>query len=461
MIDVAGRIEAQLQTLSLPATAKLVLAYSGGVDSEVLAHGLSLYAKRHPQRQVLLVHVHHGLSANADAWSRHCQASADAYGLTLKVQRVKVRQGPRLSLEAEARSARYRAILALMQTGDLLLTAHHEDDQLETILLALKRGQGPKGLAAMGASQPLDGDKWQLRPLLDVSREQIEAYAQRHQLAHIEDESNADDKFDRNFLRLEIIPRLKARWGAIASTASRSAALCAEQQAVVDEEVSKRLPEWIDEAVPHAGSALRLTGFASLSPAWQALLLRGYIDRLGLKPPSQLQLEQIRRQLLHAREDARVEIRVSGLLVRRFQTKAYISAATEEAPASQRVLTSAEMAELLAGKTLQLSLANSCGLRLCLTGTGPRLRLPAAGEPVTVRFNQGGSLRCHPQQRAKGRELKKLWQEFGIPPWKRAGWPLLFYGDKLVAAVGLWLEKSAVCEAETPGLSCVLEGDPL
>ena len=128
---------------------KLVLAYSGGVDSEVLAYGLSRFAKAHPEYQYLLVHVHHGLSGNAGVWQAHCERRAHDYGLPIAVKSVTVASGARISLEAAAREARYDALLSELAPGDILLTAHHQDDQLETLLLALKRGLGPKGLAAM------------------------------------------------------------------------------------------------------------------------------------------------------------------------------------------------------------------------------------------------------------------------------------------------------------------------
>ncbi|MGL5391199.1 MAG: tRNA lysidine(34) synthetase TilS, partial [Shewanella sp.] len=285
-------ISAFLDSLKLSAGSKLVLAYSGGVDSEVLAFGLSEYAKHHPELNYQLVYVHHGLSANADAWAKHCRARGQVYGLPVTIEYVTVVAPARVSLEAKARELRYLAIEQHLGPQDYLLTAHHEDDQLETILLALKRGQGPKGLAAMGPIQPL-AIGMHLRPLLDVSREQIEAFAKQQQLIHIEDESNQDDRFDRNFLRLDIIPRLKARWPSIATTASRSASLCAEQQRVVDDVVAKQLPKWLATAAYSRQQVLKLDGFSALSPRWQCLLLRAFIELQGAALPSLVQLKEL------------------------------------------------------------------------------------------------------------------------------------------------------------------------
>lgn len=197
--DAAALIAASVRSISAATGTKLVLAYSGGVDSEILAHGLASYAKQHPEYHYLLVHVHHGLSVNADAWAAHCEMQALHYQLPIDIIHVQVNTGPRLSIEAEARRARYNAIKTVMATGDVLLTAHHVDDQLETVLLALKRGLGPKGLSAMGSVQQFDEDKVLLRPLLSIERAQIEAKAAELTLPHIEDESNGDDTYDRNF----------------------------------------------------------------------------------------------------------------------------------------------------------------------------------------------------------------------------------------------------------------------
>ena len=453
--DVANAIEQLVTQIALPKGRKLVLAYSGGVDSEVLAHGLRLFSQAHSGFHYQLVHVHHGLSPNADKWVEHCLQSASVHQLPLAVERVVVKQGPRLSLEAEARNARYRAILHHLAPGDVLLTAHHEDDQLETILLSLKRGQGPKGLSAMGAVQIIDHNKFQLRPLLDCSRDRIEAYAEFHHLSHIEDESNQDDKYDRNFLRLEIIPRLKERWPSIATTASRSAALCAEQQALLDHEVSERLPLWL-ASTPFAAVTLTLAGFEQLSLAWQRQLFRALLVQQQLPIPSQVQLDEILAQLNYAKEDAKLELNVSGLCVRRFQGQAYVSLSEPSFVVPESCVVPEETfgALVFTGDSVLYPLPAAIqSVRFSLTETQPRLRLPLANEQVSIRFGLAGSVRCQPHFRNKGRELKKLWQELAVPPWERHRIPCIFYNEQLVAVVGLWFEKAFLAERYAPGIT--------
>lgn len=462
--DLSAHISAFLAAQSLAPDCKLVLAYSGGVDSEVLAFGLSRFARQHPEFTYQLVYVHHGLSDNAEAWAQHCLERGLHYGLPVTVERVTVNRGPRLSLEAEARKARYLAIERHLSANDVLLTAHHEDDQLETILLALKRGQGPKGLAAMGQVQALAQGR-QLRPLLDISREQIEAYAKQQGLVHIEDESNQDDKYDRNFLRLEIIPRLKARWPSIATTASRSAALCAEQQATLDLQVSERLPLWLTQAPYHTQSVFKLDGFAEQSADWQALLLRGFIESQGFALPSKVQLKQIITQLLNAKDDAKVHIRVGECEIRRFANQVYLFKYQTHKRHTRPVswtLTQHDFISLLQGDSTELvvspaGLANGEQIRLIVTKQGPRVRLPWPDEVVSVRYQLAGQFRCHPHSRGKGRELKKLWQEFAIPPWVREKVGFVFYGEQLVMAIGLWVEKGFIVESNGLGLQVFVE----
>ncbi|WP_088210652.1 tRNA lysidine(34) synthetase TilS [Shewanella sp. Shew256] len=454
-VELSAHIARFLASLPLQAGSKLVLAYSGGVDSEVLAYGLSEFAKHHPEFHYQLIYVHHGLSLNADAWAEHCQTRAANYGLPITVERVQLTLGPRVSVEAEARKMRYQAILQHLKPQDVLLTAHHEDDQLETLLLALKRGQGPKGLAAMGQIQMLplgeQGACLQVRPLLDISREQIEAFAQTRQLVHIEDESNQDDKYDRNFLRLEIIPRLKARWPSIATTASRSAQLCAEQQAIVDAEVSERLPKLLTEAPFTQQTVLKLDALSTQTSEWQGLLLRGFIESQGFALPSYVQLLQILQQLMGAKEDAKVQIQIGDCVLRRFAGMLYLDN-VNIASAAPRITADELHQDILALLTQASTRLEDKIAPFSLATAGPRLRLPKAGEVVSLRYQLPGQFRCQPHFRDKGRELKKLWQECAVPPWSRADVGFLFYNERLVMALGLWVEKAFCAQGDDVGL---------
>ena len=443
-------IASALRGLTLTPGRGIWLGYSGGVDSEVLANLLAGYGKLHPELKVTLVHVHHGLSANADAWAQHCAERAACYGLAFRLCRVTVPCGSRTSLESEARKVRYQAIRELMAAGDILLTGHHQDDQLETQLLALKRGQGPRGLAAMGMQQVFADDCWLVRPLLNISRREIEDYATSRNLVNIEDESNFDTKYDRNFLRQEIIPALKSRWPHIAQTAGRSAALCAEQQLALDEVVSERLTPLLHQSP--WGCNLDLQGVAEYAPHWQRLLLRAFIEHQRGEMPTQVQLEQALEQLLQARDDASVALKFGQMLLQRYAGQLFISRPQDDAAVATVTLPSDWHSVALGGYLVEAQEVQQ----------GARIHLPRPGEVwqlgTVVSMGLSGSYKCHPHFRDRGRELKKCWQEAGVPPWLRQRLPVLVIDGCLAAVPGVWLERRFLKQDAEPGLSFSLSG---
>ncbi|BCV67371.1 tRNA(Ile)-lysidine synthase [Shewanella carassii] len=500
------KLTALLDQIGATADNHLWLGYSGGMDSELLAYTLARFRQTHSNTpyQISLVHVHHGLSRNADAWAAHCRQRAEHYGLNFVLRKVQLELGPRVSIEAEARRARYQAIAELLNPGDILLTAHHQDDQLETLLLALKRGQGPKGLAAMGQAQHLalisraeSAPCWQLRPMLDSSRAQIEQAVASLELPYINDESNQDTQYDRNFLRAEVIPVLKQRWPSIATTASRSAALCAEQQLLLDEVSAEKLQPLLGRCRFSGVRVLDSAGLKVLSPQWQAQLLRQFIQMQRLPLPAQVQLQQALAQLLDAREDAQLELSFKGLLLKRYGQQIYAMAplpgaafqlldgagATEDLAAnpSKLTLSQKQLQALSQGQSLSVGLTSPWQrLELTLADSGPRVALAQVMAPQLASLSASlgakvqlsdtaaapellmglkGSYRCQPHNRDKGRELKKLWHELGVPPWLRDRVPLLMQNGRLLALAGGFVERSALASGSEPGIVLKLVAD--
>ncbi|WP_412501010.1 tRNA lysidine(34) synthetase TilS [Shewanella chilikensis] len=511
------KLTALLAQIGATADNHLWLGYSGGMDSELLAYTLARFRETHPKTpyQISLVHVHHGLSRNADAWAAHCRQRAEHYGLNFVLRKVQLELGPRVSIEAEARRARYQAIAEQLNPGDILLTAHHQDDQLETLLLALKRGQGPKGLAAMGQAQHLalisraeGAPCWQLRPMLDSSRAQIEQAVASLELPYINDESNQDTQYDRNFLRAEVIPVLKQRWPSIATTASRSAALCAEQQLLLDEVSAEKLQPLLGRCRFSGVRVLDSAGLKVLSPKWQAQLLRQFIQMQRLPLPAQVQLQQALAQLLDAREDAQLELSFKGLLLKRYGQQIYAMAplpgaafqlldgvgSVEDVAAknSKLTLSQKQLQALSQGQSLSVGLTSPWQrLELTLADSGPRVALAQVMAPLMASLSAPqlaslsasigakvqpsdtavapelviglkGSYRCQPHNRDKGRELKKLWHELGVPPWLRDRVPLLMQNGRLLALAGGFVERSALASGAEPGivLKLVAEATP-
>ena len=434
-------MKAHLAWLSAQLTpAPLLVGYSGGLDSHVLLLWLARFVARHPEFSLQAVHVHHGLNPLADGWAQHCQRVCDALGVPLIIERVAVREARRESLEARAREARYRALAQHLPAGGYLLTAHHQDDQLETLLLALKRGAGVRGLAAMPHRQPFAQGEL-IRPLLDCSRASLQRWADEQQLEWIEDDSNQDERFDRNFLRAQILPRLQARWPSFGETACRSATLCAEQEALAEE-----LAYQDRSQCERPDGSLSIEAMRSLSIPRRHNLLRGWCRHLSGLVPERGALLRIWPEVVEARVDASPQLVTSCGVIRRFDGGLYLLTA---APIS---LPEPQLLEWPGSWPV-----GSHTLGLVRVERGAQLRLPREGELVSLRFAVAGSLRTQPVGRAGSRSLKKLWQEYGVAPWLRDQIPLLFYGETLVAAVGLFICQAGCAEGES-GLQLIWQG---
>jgi len=409
-------------------SGRLYVAYSGGIDSQVLLHVCA--ANRELRPRITAAHVHHGLQSQADAWELHCRQQADALEVAFYSVRVDARAAGGQSPEAAAREARYQALSALIQTGDALLVAQHREDQLETLLLQLFRGAGVPGLAAMPASAPF-GKGRLLRPLLDVGKAEIRQYAARHQLRWVEDPSNASVDFDRNFLRNDIVPLLKSRWPALDKTVSRSARHCAESLQMLTH-YSQTLLTGLSDPRDHS---LDLDGLRCLADAEQSWVLRAWIRSLQLKMPSEALLNTLKSQFLAANGDPALHFQ--GHWIRRYRQRLYCLEDRQLRPPERQVwLQSAE----------RIILSNGYALTLTPTDSGISRQLWRAGQ-VELKPRQG-------RERLKlpGRHghhcLKKLYQAAGIPPWERDSRPLLYIDGRLAGVPGLWTDEWAWALAE-------------
>ncbi|WP_337013067.1 tRNA lysidine(34) synthetase TilS [Pantoea sp. AS142] len=402
----------------LQPDAALVVAFSGGLDSTVLLHQLRGWQQQHPQSRLRALHVHHGLSPNAERWAIHCQTICEQWQLPFEVLRVIV-DGREKGIEAAARDARYQVLGAALQPGEVLLTAQHLDDQCETFLLALKRGSGPAGLAAMPSSRML-GSNPLLRPLLNQSRQSLEAYADAHQLVWIEDESNQDVRYDRNFLRQRLLPELCQRWPHFTQATARSAALCSEQEQLLDELLAGQLAELIQP-----DGSLHFPPLMAMSELRANALLRRWIAGQGGVMPSREALNRIRDEVMASREDAQPRLQFGQAELRRYRQQLY-----------WLPLLSSLRGITLAWRDLgqPLTLPQHIGT-LRASPSQSLLRYPEPDEQVSVRFHAQGHV--HLVGRNGGREMKKLWQELQIPPWQRERLPLIFYNQTLICVPNL------------------------
>ncbi|WKA63444.1 tRNA lysidine(34) synthetase TilS [Pectobacterium aroidearum] len=394
----------------------ILLAYSGGLDSSVLLH-LLVAVRQRSGLAIRAAYIHHGLNPLADSWAEHCRQQCERWRVSFASLPVVV-EAQNGGIEAGARTARYQALQAHLQEGETLLTAQHLDDQSETFLLALKRGSGPAGLSAMAAQSTL-GQHRLIRPLLGFSRLQLEAYALRHQLHWIEDDSNQDERFDRNFLRRQILPRLTQRWPHFSSAVARSAELCAEQEQLLDELLEESL-----QRLCQPDGALSIDGLVPLSPVRRFALLRRWLAQQGATMPSREQLQRLWDEVAMSRQDAEPVLQLNQQQIRRFRQYLYLLPLM--ASLQDRILP-------WQPTSCPLSLPDNLGT-LLLADSGMTVRAPENGETVSIRFSTRGTV--HIVGRAHGRHIKKLWQELGVPPWWRGRTPLVFYNEQLIAAVG-------------------------
>ena len=392
------------------------IAFSGGLDSTVLLH---LLANAKDLPPLSAIHIHHGLQAAADAWPAHCQSVCDALGVPLRIMRVHVQPGA--SLERAARDARYQAFAEVTGAGEVLLTGQHRDDQAETLLFRLLRGAGVRGLAAMPAHRPLAGGHL-VRPLLDVSRIELEAYAHEHRLQWIEDPSNADPRFSRNYLRHRVFPTLIERWPQALTSLARTAEHLSEAQALLEELAGMDL-QGADQPSPFPWlplPSLVLAPLRELSDARQRNALRHWLTPLTRLPDSDHWASWY--SLRDAKGDAQPLWRLAdGELHRCAERIWWVPTAWSEFSDAT-----------VSWPTLKKPLELPGNGRLEFVGEAPEGSLE-------VRYRQGGEIIEVP---GRGRrDLKRLLNECGVPGFVRGRLPLLYRDEQLLAVptlAGLW-----------------------
>ncbi|MDH0300683.1 MULTISPECIES: tRNA lysidine(34) synthetase TilS [unclassified Pseudomonas] len=410
-------------TLWLNAPAWYV-AFSGGLDSTVLLHLLADYTHNHPAPPLRAIHVHHGLQAAADAWPDHCQAVCAALGVELDV--VPVQIAPGASLEQAARNARYGAFEKRLGAGEVLFTGQHRDDQAETLLFRLLRGAGLRGLAAMPQQRAL-GRGTLVRPMLGLSRQQLQAYADAHGLAWVDDPSNGDTAFARNFLRGEVFPLLRQRWPQAEANLARSAEHLGEALGLLDELAASDLAAACDNApLPWLGlDSLGLETLAALSSARQRNALQFWLSQRTRLPDSRHWAGW--SDLRDAAPDAAPIWRLTDGELHRSDGRIW--------------WLSGDWLSSVAGEQPWLDSARP----LRLPGNGRVHLAPGqAGADLCIRYRQGGEVVQVP---GRGRrDLKRLLNEWQIPHFVRPRLPLLYRGEQLLAVANLPELTQADCQ---------------
>jgi tRNA(Ile)-lysidine synthase len=402
--------------------APLLTAFSGGLDSAVLLHALA-QSEAARARGLRAVHVDHGLNDDSSEWARRCREFAGALGVDLVVRSVEVVRGRGLGLEASARRARYGEIETLLSPGEIVALAHHRDDQAETVLLKLLRGAGPEGIGAMRPLRRL-GHGFAWRPLLGLPRVALREYAEHHRLNWISDPSNADPSIDRNYLRMQVMPRIVSRWPEAEASITQSATWARAAAEFIEIEAGYALAR-VQGVDP---STLHFREWLDLPQALRDPVLRRWLRALDLPEPTHYQAAELVRQIGEAGEDRQPCVRWPGAEVRRYRDLLHALPPLQVPPF--------DWVAAFDGGELALPM-NLGTLRLVDTQ-----RAPTLVSKLQVRFRRGGeSLRL--ETGGHTRELRDLFQEAGIPPWQRGRLPLVFEPDGgLLAVADLWLSEA-------------------
>lgn len=396
------------------------VGFSGGLDSTVLLHAVSsqpaLIAK------LKAVHIHHGLSTQAGVWVQHCQRICEQLSVPLQINQVEFDRTH--NIEQHARTARYAVFSNLLSHHDGLLVAHHADDQAETVLLQLLRGAGVDGLAAMPATKPLGAGRL-LRPLLNHSRAKLEAYAKHYQLTWIEDESNRDSTYSRNYLRNQVMPLLSERWPGAVDNLVRASHHC--QQAKINLQTLAELdcPDLTSDKLPLQSLChLRESGDPSI--AWEKMnsrlnnLLRIWLMHNQVSMPSTVIFHRIINEVIQSARDATPVVSWGGTSVRRYQDKLYLVKHHDVRPPACMNWVDFP-ASFSWGEQILSVISSETGLYI------------PADSPIQIRCRQGGERIV---LRGQTKCLKKLFQEWHVPPWQRDSIPLIYIDNQLAAVVG-------------------------
>ncbi len=450
-------IECAIQKALIPFAhyKRVVVALSGGIDSVVLLHALSCIK---PDQVVIALHVNHGLSPHANQWEQHCSTLCEQLKVSFKAIKVDVSDAGK-GIEAAARDARLAAFARVVDENTLLLTGHHLADQAETFLHRLCRGSGLQGLQGMLHSRPLTNTQANtsqcgstalplakkaqqgilVRPLLNIPKQPIIDYAQAYSLAYVNDESNTNTRFTRNFLRQSIIGRLKQKWPQVEQNIARAALHIQDSQALLDTYLHTDFIT-LDPLKTLFGHSIQLDVLQAMPAIKQTHLMRYWLGSLGLPMPSHAQLHEVHKLIL-AKIDACPEVRTHYYSIRRFQNR-LVCLRVLPAIDANTVLSwdvslsglpdSSEASSLDASSGVKLTLPDGSTLIWCGQGK------ITPNSPLTVRFRQGGE-RCKPLGRKHSQTLKKLFQEYGIAPWLRERIPLIYLDDQLLAVGDAWV----------------------
>jgi tRNA(Ile)-lysidine synthase len=413
------------------------IALSGGLDSSVLLHIVKTLVEQKKIAAVKALHINHGLQQASNSFQQQCEDLCQNYQIELIVEHLNL-DGDSSNLEQLARQGRYHVFESQLKPNQVLLMAHHLDDQAETLLFRLLRGCGIQGAAAIPQKRKL-GQGWLLRPLLNISRQQLNDYADKYQLQWREDPSNVNQGFSRNFLRHSVLPLLKTRWPNLNKTFARFAQIAQEQSVLLDELAAQDLKiVTLDDGKKTQG--ICISKIKKLSPLRQKNMLHFWGKTYAQQSPSNNQIEQLLSQL-DAGQSKSIELLFGNKKLRSFNQQLFIGEINLPETFERKV----------EWKTLEKPLTLPNGVKLKMQQDNIQgVRAPLAEETVWVDVRRGGE-RCCPSTRQHSTQLKQIYQELGVPPWQRKWLPIIYYNDQIVAVAGCFIVKEFAAKKQGTG----------
>lgn len=400
-----------------------LIAYSGGLDSTVLLYQFVKFRELY-NLNLRALYIHHGYSIHADEWLIHCKKQCNDWKVSFIYEYIKIKK--KNNFEANARTKRHIIFLKHLKKNEILLTGHHMDDQCETFLLALKRGSGPLGLSSMPKKRYISKYNQLVRPLLNISKIKIKKWAIKNKLFWIEDKSNLDLYFDRNYLRNKILPLFMERWPSFNKTVYRSAELCREQENIIND----LLVPFLKKIIQNDDSII-IKDLEKFSTPCRNILLRKWLIIKTKIIPSRDFIQRIWKEIIKSKIDRFPQLKISNYKIRRYKKKIYLL----------RDTISLNNIKIPWNKPWKkLILPQNIGY-IELNNKGIEIRKPLITEKVTISFFSKTK-----DINLSNKKMKKLWNRFSIPPWNRNKIPIIFYNKELITIIGIIVTKQGLCK---------------
>ncbi|WP_348769490.1 tRNA lysidine(34) synthetase TilS [Buchnera aphidicola] len=402
-----------------------LVAYSGGMDSTVLLHQLIKIKQKNRQISVRAIHINHNIHTNSTKWKVHCITFCKTYNIPLIVEEIDINITN--NIEEQLRIRRYNLIYKHLLNDEILLTGHHLNDQCETFFLSLKRGSGPTGLSAMSVETSFGKTKI-IRPFLNQTKKELKTWANLNNLTWIEDATNFNIHYDRNFIRHKILPILEKKWPFFLKNCFRTTKICNEETILKNIFLKEKIQKFI-----RFDEALNIKNFKNFQEEICKALIRYWISLKNIKIPSYKTIQRIYNEIIHNQENINLKIIIQKNEIRCYKKSLYFIKIKKNIQ---------NMILFWHNTNYKLILPNNLGYIIKNNKKGINIPTPQNNELINIRFQYTGKILILGKK--KQRNIKKIWQEYNIPPWLRNQTPLLFYNDELVSALGVFVVKKII-----------------